>query len=80
MNTLDILFPKRRSEIFRLLFADASKVLHMREIERLSGIAVGSLAGELASLCDFGLLQQHRDGNRNRYLYRTTCQGAVIFL
>jgi predicted nucleotidyltransferase len=64
MNALDILFPKRRAEIFRLLFADSSKILHMREIERLSGIAVGALTGELANLCDSGLLRQRRDGNR----------------
>jgi len=64
MDAFDVLFPKRRAEIFRLLFADSSKALHMREIERLSGIAVGALADELASLCDSGLLQQRRDGNR----------------
>ncbi|MDR1497659.1 MAG: nucleotidyltransferase domain-containing protein [Puniceicoccales bacterium] len=64
MNTLDVLFPKRRAEIFRLLFADSTKNLHMRELERLSGIAVGALNDELTNLCDFGLLQQRRDGNR----------------
>jgi len=36
----------------------------MREMERLSGIAVGSLAGELAKLHDLGVLRRQRNGNR----------------
>ena len=64
MKTLEVLFPKARRVIIRLLFTGANTSLHMRELVRLSGLAIGTMQSELAKLRDVGLLEEHRDGNR----------------
>jgi predicted nucleotidyltransferase len=64
MNVLEILFPKVRGELLRLLFADPERSLHLREIARLSDLAVGTVQGEVARLRAADLLLEQRDGNR----------------
>ncbi|MCC5808586.1 MAG: nucleotidyltransferase domain-containing protein [Opitutales bacterium] len=64
MNALETLFPKVRAELLRLLFADPERTLHLREIARLSGLAIGTVQGEVGRLCAAELLLQRRDGNR----------------
>ncbi|MDD4348670.1 MAG: nucleotidyltransferase domain-containing protein [Opitutales bacterium] len=64
MNPLELLFPKVRGEMLRLLFTDPGRRLHLREISRLSGLAVGTIQGEVARLRSAGLLIELRDGNR----------------
>jgi predicted nucleotidyltransferase len=64
MATLQDLFPKARGEIFRLLFADPERALHLRELARASHLSVGSLQSEVAHLASAGLLLSRRDGNR----------------
>ena len=64
MNVLEILFPKVRGELLRLLFADPDRSLHLREIARLSDLAVGTVQGEVARLRAGDLLLERRDGNR----------------
>lgn len=64
MNTLSTLFPKARAEIIRLLFPDPSRELHLRELTRLSGLAVGTLQSEVQKLEAEELLSTRRDGNR----------------
>ena len=71
MTSLTTLMPKRRAEVFRILFADASQSFHLREIARLGGVAVGALSVELARLRETGLLQERRDGNRLYYQANT---------
>lgn len=56
--------PKSRAEIIRLLFADPGKELHLRELARLSDLAVRTLQNELAKLAAEELLLSRRDGNR----------------
>ncbi len=48
VSVLEILFPKVRAELVRLLFADSSKELHLRELCRLSRLAVGTLQAAAA--------------------------------
>jgi predicted nucleotidyltransferase len=67
MNILDVLFPKVRGEILRLLFADPSKEYHLRELARLSCLAVGTLQTELEKQSQIQLLLARRDGNRLYY-------------
>jgi hypothetical protein len=51
MNVLaEILSSKIRAEIFRLLFGTSAEELHMREIERRSGYAIGTIQTELKKL------------------------------
>ncbi len=67
MDLLNILFPQVRAEILRLLFADESRELHLRELVRQSGLTLGTVQTEMEKLLSAGLLLDRRDGNR-RYV------------
>lgn len=64
MNSIEALFPRAKAEIFRLLFFDPSRRLHLRELARLSGLAVGTIQREVAKLQKDALIEAERDGNR----------------
>lgn len=64
MSTIDHLFPRARREIIRLLFTDPEVSLHLRDLARQSGLAIGTIQGEVSNLRDAGLLLEQRDGNR----------------
>ena len=53
-----------RAEIFRVLFGLSTEELHMREIQRRSGFAIGTIQTELRKLLGLDLVQKRRDGNR----------------
>lgn len=63
----EILSSRIRSEIFRILFGVHDEALHLREIERRSGLAVGTVQGELKKLLNLDLIKKRRDGNRLYY-------------
>jgi predicted nucleotidyltransferase len=63
----EILSSNIRAEIFRLLFGVADEELHMREIERRTGFAIGTIQTELKKLLRLDLLNKRRDGNRLYY-------------
>jgi predicted nucleotidyltransferase len=68
MNLLaELLTSKARAEIFRLLFGMNAGELHMREIERRSGLAYATIRQELASLAKLAFVESRRDGNRTYY-------------
>jgi len=68
MNILaEILSSKVRAEIFRLLFGLTGTALHMREIERRTGFAIGTIQTELRKLLRLDLVYSKRDGNRIYY-------------
>jgi len=68
MNTLSILLSSRaRAEIFRLLFSGSEKELHIREIQRRSGLNDSTIRQELRKLADFGLVSGRKDSNRIYY-------------
>ena len=68
MNILaEILSSKIRAEIFRLLFGTSDEELHMREIERRSGYAIGTIQTELKKLLRLDLVKKRKDGNRLYY-------------
>ncbi len=68
MNVLaEILSSKIRADIFRLLFGTNTEELHMREIERRSGYAIGSIQTELKKLLRLDLVKKRKDGNRLYY-------------
>jgi len=68
MNLLsEILSSKIRAEIFRLLFGVDDNELHMREIERQSGHAIGTIQTELKKLLRLDLVIKRRDSNRLYY-------------
>jgi DNA-binding transcriptional ArsR family regulator len=65
MNALaEILSSRVKAEIFRLLFGVDQRELHVREIQRQSGLSVGTVQQELRRLNRLGLIASRRDGNR----------------
>ena len=56
-----------RSELFRLLFDSHMPELHMREIERQSRLAIGTIQQDLKKLSTMNLITSSRDGNRLYY-------------
>lgn len=68
MNLLaEILSSKIRSEIFRMLFGVNDEALHMREIERRSGLSIGTIQQEVKKLFRLNLIIKRKDGNRIYY-------------
>ena len=63
----EILSSNIRADIFRLLFGVTERELHMREIERRSSYAIGSIQSELKKLLRLDLVIKRKDGNRTYY-------------
>jgi len=63
----EILSSKVRAEIFRLLFGLSDSRLHTREIQRRSGLTIGTVQQELKKLLRLGLVNRQKDGNRIYY-------------
>lgn len=72
MSLLNVLFPQVRAEVLRLLFADESRELHLRELTRQSGLTLGTLQSEVEKLCAADLLLSRRDGNRRYFQANAT--------
>ena len=72
MNRLaELLSSRTRAEIFRLLFSGTGEELHVREIERRSGLNESTLRQELRKLVRLDLVQSRRDSNRVYYRSKT---------
>ena len=68
MNTLAQLVCSRvRAEIFRLLFCVSPVSLHLREIQRRSGLALGTVRQDIEKLVKMELISRRKDGNRMYY-------------
>jgi predicted nucleotidyltransferase len=61
---IDIVSSRVRAEVFRLLFDNEHRELHLREIARQSGLAIGTIQQEVKQLLGSGLILSRRDGNR----------------
>jgi predicted nucleotidyltransferase len=68
----ELLSSKIRAEIFRILFGVASDAsFHMREIERRTGFAIGTVQTELKKLKRLEVISEIKDGNRVYYRANT---------
>jgi uncharacterized protein len=68
MNILaEIVSSKVRAEIFRLLFGVNLQEFHLREIERRTGFAIGTVKQETSKLVKTGLIKKRQDGNRTYF-------------
>ena len=68
MNQLaELLSSRGRAEIFRLLFGPAHRELHVRELERQTGLSDATVRQELKKLSRLGVVESRRDGNRTYY-------------
>jgi predicted nucleotidyltransferase len=63
----EILSSRVRSEIFRLLFGASERQLHVREMERRTGLSVATVRQELQKLSRMQLVEAQRSGNRLYY-------------
>jgi predicted nucleotidyltransferase/DNA-binding HxlR family transcriptional regulator len=72
MNRLaEILSSRARAEIFRLLFGGTGEELHVREIQRRSGLNDSTIRQELRKLVRLDLVWSRRDSNRVYYRAKT---------
>ena len=73
MNTLAmILSSKARAGIFKLLFGIEARDLHLRDIERRTGFAIGTVKQETSKLVRTGLVTKRLDGNRTYFRANTS--------
>jgi predicted nucleotidyltransferase len=81
MNLLaQVLSSQVRAEIFRLLFRGDKISIHLRDLQRQSGLSIGTIQKEIAHLKKLDLVTSERDGNRLYYtanadhpLYKEIC-------
>ena len=59
----DLLSSKVKAELFRLLFGVRAERLHLRELARQSGFAVGRMRQDLDRLARLGVVQSEANGN-----------------
>lgn len=67
MLLLNVLFPKVRAELLRVLFLDPAVELHLRELVRRTGLGLGTVQDELAKLEEAELIRSRADGNRKLF-------------
>jgi predicted nucleotidyltransferase len=68
MNLLTQLICSRaRAEILRVLFGLRAGEVHLREIQRRTGFAVGTVRQDVEKLVKVGLVTRRKDGNRVYY-------------
>jgi DNA-binding transcriptional ArsR family regulator len=68
MNLLaQLICSRARAEILRVLFGLRSGEVHLREIQRQTGFAVGTVRQDIEKLVKAGLVTRRKDGNRVYY-------------
>jgi uncharacterized protein len=67
----EILSSNIRAGIFRNLFGVEKQSLHLREIERRTGFAVGTVQQEIKKLLRLDIITRIKDGNRINYKANT---------
>ncbi len=73
MNTLEKIFSsKARANIFKILFGLQKNEIHLREIQRISGLTVETIRRELINLETLELIKKRIDSNRNYYQANTS--------
>ena len=68
---LQVLFPKTRAEIFRLLFGSKRRPRYIRQLMGDSGLALRSVQDELKRLGAIGVVTSHSDGFRRFFAANT---------
>jgi DNA-binding transcriptional ArsR family regulator len=71
VTAIEVIFPKVRAEILRLLFSDPARELHLRDLSRHAGLALRTIQQEVSKLAQAELLVARRDGNRLYYRANT---------
>jgi predicted transcriptional regulator len=66
-TVLEVLFPKVRAEILRLLFSDPARQRYVRELMTMSGLALRTVQEELANLSAAGPITSWSNGYHRFY-------------
>ena len=66
-HVLELIFPKARANLLRLLFTKPKKACYLRELARRGHISVGTAHDELATLLTAGLITTSFNGYRRFY-------------
>jgi predicted nucleotidyltransferase len=72
-GAVDWLFPEVRKKVLILLLGDPDKRWYLRDIERMTGLAVATVHRELAGLVDADVITKSKDGNRTYYQANSEC-------
>lgn len=75
-TVLEVLFPKVRAEILRLLFGPPQKERYVRELMALSGLTLSTVQDELRKLSALQLVTSRR--SRSRRFYRANTNHALF--
>jgi len=68
MDILSVLLSsKTRAEILRILFGISRKELHLRELQRQTGLTISTVKQEALKLEELGLVIQRKNGNRTYF-------------
>src|SRR3954465_4486545 len=63
-SLLEVLFPRVRAEMLRLLFFDPSKRRYLSELRNMSGLTLCTVQDEIRKLAAIGLIHSWRDRKR----------------
>ena len=66
-TVLDVLFPRVRAEVLRLLFAEPQQHRYVRELMNMSGLALHTIQDELRKLNALGLIVTWSNGYHRFY-------------
>ena len=66
-TVLDVLFPRVRAELLRLLFAEPQQHRYVRELMNMSGLALHTIQDELRKLAVVGLIVTWSNGYHRFY-------------
>lgn len=70
---LELLFSEYRRKVLSLLFIEAGRAFHVREIARRTATQAGTLHKELSRLAESGILLRQRQGNQICYQANADC-------
>jgi len=72
-NPIDWLFPEARKKTLALLLGDPDRRWYLRDIERRTGLAIGTVRRELTGLARAEIISKTQDGNRTYYQANKEC-------
>ena len=72
-NPIDWLFPEVRRKVLALILTSPHERWYLRDIERRTDLAVGTVRRELTGLTKAEIITRTKDGNRTYYQANTNC-------
>ncbi len=70
---IEFMFSPYRRQVLAVLFLRPDEQLHVRQLERMTGVSAGSLHRELKAMAESGLLLREKIGNQVFYRANTEC-------